>query len=106
MLCCAVPSRRLAALSSRPIQQRYRPLRRRRRLAMHPTGSPLATSGIAQDPPSRSSADVDPVERPGYRLLPLRVAVPALVLAPGRVPPLVLVPVLHEVLGGPPEPGG
>src|SRR5882757_1347709 len=88
MLCCAVPSRRLAALSSRPIQQRYRPLLR---LAMHPTGSPLATSGIAQDPPRR---------RGGSPWANCRSS-PAVVAAVVEVPEPGVVPTLGEMPGVP-----
>jgi len=95
MLCCAVPSRRLAALSSRPIQQRYRPLRRRRGLAMHPTGSPLAPSGPLPIPAASGiplvwlaggAGGVIPVLVPGKTIFVRPFTETRIMAGPGRRP--------------------
>src|SRR5689334_14054544 len=54
-------------------------------------------------PGSAGSVHVDPVERPGNRLLPLGVALLALLLAPCGIPATGLVPVVAQLVGGLPE---
>src|SRR5690242_9920560 len=63
----------------------------------------VAGPGPCGPGPEPFSPDVYPVERAFHRLLPLGVAVGALLVVPSRLPALRLVPVLAQFVGRLPE---